>query len=98
MRRDFGLEIPPLDEDDTAETYLEKFGELLKVKKRWSIRRHLTLALLSFGKLLMYRDLDPKTWPPGDSIAQHPQCVSCLKALKSRRLRWPKSLPSTSLN
>jgi hypothetical protein len=28
--------------------------------------------LLSFGKLLMYRDLDPKTWPLDQNIAQHP--------------------------
>jgi hypothetical protein len=72
MRRDFGLEIPPLEDEDTPEIYFAKFADILKLKKGWSIRRHITLALLSFGKLLMYRDLDPKTWPAGQSIAQHP--------------------------
>jgi hypothetical protein len=72
MRRDFGLEIPLLEDDDTPETYFEKFETILTLKKRWSIRRHVTLALLSFGKLLMYRDLDPKTWPVSQSIAKHP--------------------------
>lgn len=72
MRRDFGLEIPLLEDEDTPETYFEKFEAILTVKKRWSIRRHVTLALLSFGKLLMYRDLDPKTWPASQSIAKHP--------------------------
>lgn len=72
MRRDFGLEIPLLEDDDTPESYFEKFAAILTVKKRWSIRRHVTLALLSFGKLLMYRDLDPKTWPASQSISKHP--------------------------
>lgn len=72
MRRDFGLETPILEDDDTPEGYFAKFAEILKLRNRWSIRRQITLALLSFGKLLMYRDLDPKTWPAGQSIAKHP--------------------------
>jgi very-short-patch-repair endonuclease len=72
MRRDFGLEIPPLEDDDTPESYFKELATILELKKRWSIRRHITLALLSFGKLLMYRDLDPKTWPIAQSIAKHP--------------------------
>ena len=72
MRRDFGLDIPLLDDEETPEGYFAKFLEILKLKKRWKVRRHITLAFLSFGKLLMYRDLDPKTWPQGHSIANHP--------------------------
>jgi primosomal protein N' len=71
MRRDFGLELPLLEDDDTPEAYFAKFADILKLKKHWSIRRQIALALLSFGKLLMYRDLDPKTWPAGQSIAKH---------------------------
>lgn len=71
MRRDFGLEIPLLEEEDTPDRDFERFSELLRLKKSWSIRRNLTLALLSFGKLLMYRDLDPRNWPPDQSIARH---------------------------
>ena len=71
MRREFGLEIPLLADDDTPESYFEKFSDILKLKKTWRIRRHITLALLSFGKLLMYRDLDPRTWPTDQSIAKH---------------------------
>ncbi len=72
MRRDFGLEIPVLGDDDTPESYFKGLAPILELKKRWSIRRQITLALLSFGKLLMYRDLDPKTWPDAHSIAKHP--------------------------
>ena len=53
MRRDFGLELPLLEEDDTPEGYFKKFAEILKIKRSWSIRQQITVALLSFGKLLM---------------------------------------------
>ena len=33
MRRDFGLEVPPLEEDDTPESYFGKFADILKLKK-----------------------------------------------------------------
>jgi hypothetical protein len=72
MRRDFGLEMPLLGEDDTPESYFKQLATILELKRSWSIRRHITLALLSFGKLLMYRDLDPKTWPAAQNIANHP--------------------------
>jgi hypothetical protein len=55
MRRDFGLEIPVLEDDEVPEDYFDRFAEILKVKKSWTIRRQIALALLSFGKLLMYR-------------------------------------------
>src|SRR5262249_48963177 len=71
-RRDFGLEIPELQDEDTPESYFRRFTELLELKKRWRIRRQITLGMLSFGKLLMYRDLDPKTWPAIQNIGKHP--------------------------
>jgi len=72
MRRDFGLEIPIVEDDDTPEAYFAKFADILKLKRHWAVRQQITLALLSFGKLLMFRDLDPRTWPAGQSIARHP--------------------------
>ena len=83
MRRDFGLEIPVFDEDDTPGSYFAKFDEILEIKKRWSIRSHMSLALLSFGKLLMYRDLDPKNWPAGESIAKHDLVRELFEGTKS---------------
>jgi very-short-patch-repair endonuclease/DNA polymerase III delta prime subunit len=71
MRRDMGLEIPLLAEDESPEQYFRKFADLLNVKKRWRIRRQITLSLLDFGKLLMFRDLDPKNWPSTVSILNH---------------------------
>ena len=69
MRRDFAVDIPSLEEDDTPEAYFARFDPILAQRPRWRIRRQITVSLLSFGKLLMYRDLDPKVWP---GIARHP--------------------------
>jgi very-short-patch-repair endonuclease len=67
MRRDFALEIPNVEDEDTPEKYFARLSQVLNQKRRWRIRRQITLSLLSFGKLLMYRDLDPQIWP----IAEH---------------------------
>ena len=93
MRRDFGLEVPPLEEDDTPELYFARFADILRLKKSWSIRRHITLALLSFGKLLMYRDLDPKTWPAGQSIAQHPLVRELFEGTKNPEIELAEEYP-----
>jgi len=93
MRRDFGLEMPLWEEEDTPERYFAKFDEILKLKKRWSIRRQITLAVLSFGKLLMYRDLDPKTWPPGQSIAAHPLVRELFEGSKNSTIEMAEEYP-----
>jgi hypothetical protein len=71
MRRDLGLEVPALEGEESPEEYFAKFGSLLNLKKRWCIRREITLSLLSFGKLLMFRDLDPRNWPAAASLSKH---------------------------
>ena len=73
MRRDFGLEIPLLEDDDTPESYFAKFADILKLKKtlvdtaaasRW---RSSASASSSCTGISI-----PKTWPAGQSIAKHP--------------------------
>jgi very-short-patch-repair endonuclease len=66
MHRDFALEVPNVEDEDTPEKYFARFSQVLKQKRRWRVRQQITLSLLSFGKLLMYLDLDPKPW-----IAKH---------------------------
>jgi very-short-patch-repair endonuclease len=83
MRRDMGLEIPALEDDDSPELYFARFEPLLNVKKRWRLRREITLSLLSFGKLLMFRDLDPKNWPAAASISKHSLVRELFEGTKS---------------
>jgi very-short-patch-repair endonuclease len=73
LRRDFGVDVPGFGEDDTPDSYLAKLEPLLQRDPRWKVRRQITLTLLSFGKLLMFRDLDPKTWPENETPADHPR-------------------------
>ncbi len=77
LRRDFGIHLPDLEVDEDGEVelpaaYFRRIAPILATQERWRLRTHLTLTLLSFGKLLMHRDLDPRTWPQGTSPADHP--------------------------
>jgi Protein of unknown function (DUF4011)/AAA domain len=83
MRRDFGLEIPALGDDETPEEYFARFRPIFRQKPRWRIRRQITLTLLSFGKLLMYRDLDPSIWP---AIMTHPLVKELFEGRKTDTL------------
>lgn len=71
LKQDFSVALPDFGEDDTPESYFANLAPILKQHQRWRLRRHVTLTLLSFGKLLMYRDLDPRTWPQGKGPADH---------------------------
>jgi AAA domain len=82
-----------LEDDDTPERYFDRFADILKLKKRWTIRRQITLALLSFGKLLMYRDLDPKNWPKDQSIAKHPLVRELFEGSKKTEVALPDEYP-----
>jgi very-short-patch-repair endonuclease len=72
MRRDFGLQLPVLDDGESPERYFERVQTAIADLKAWRIRRQITLSLLSFGKLLMYQDLDPDRWPAGHAPSTHP--------------------------
>lgn len=88
MRRDFGFEVPLLQEEDTPETYFARFQELLNIKKRWSILREVTVSLLSFGKLLMFRDLDPKNWPSDSPLTRHTIVKELFEGTKSAEIGY----------
>jgi hypothetical protein len=73
LKRDFGLDMPNLSDDDAPESYFSKFQGILSAKPRWRLRRRITLGLVYFGKLLMFRDLDPKNWPHESDLIEHPR-------------------------
>lgn len=64
LRRDFLLSIPDFDEDnDGPESYFQKIEQAINKKRRWRVRRQLTLGMLSFGKLAIWSGLDTKKYP-----------------------------------
>jgi len=63
LKQEFRLHLPEIGEDDGPETYFRAIQETVKTKHRWKVRRQLSLAMLSFGKLAIWADLDPARWP-----------------------------------
>lgn len=63
LRRDFMLAIPEFGEEDEPETYFSRIEQAVKNKRRWKVRRQITLGMLSFGKLAIWADLDTKKNP-----------------------------------
>ncbi len=77
LKKDFGIELPDfLSEEgkpsDTPESYFKKVQAIIPDRSRWRVRRFLTLGLFSFGRIALYRDLDPARWSNGTSILDHP--------------------------
>jgi hypothetical protein len=74
MRAEFSLLIEDLPDDDEADvdSYLEDVAETVSAKARWEVLPNaMVLGFFSFAKFLMYRDLDPDTWPEDRAIDQH---------------------------
>lgn len=63
LRQQFRLELPELEEDEAPEAYLQKIKGAIAKRRRWTVRRQLSLAFLSFGKLAIWADLDPERSP-----------------------------------
>ncbi len=62
VKRDFGLVLPEIGEEQTPEMYFADVAKLIADRKTWRVRRWVTLAPLAFAKIAMFRDLDPATW------------------------------------
>lgn len=82
LSHDFGIHLPDVYGSDEMllqpEAYFEEVEKLLALKRgdsnirHWCVRRFATLATLSLGKLLMYKDLDPELWPNnGLALLEH---------------------------
>lgn len=78
MKADFDLLIEDFpDEDDVdLNAYAARVAESVSGHKRWEVLPDaMVLGFFSFAKFLMYRDLDPETWPEnelGASVDDHP--------------------------
>ncbi|PYT04564.1 MAG: hypothetical protein DMF60_14925, partial [Acidobacteria bacterium] len=61
--QEYGFELPQFDDEAGPEAYLHQVERLTARKPRWKVKRQMTIALLSFTKMLLVRDIDPKNWP-----------------------------------
>ena len=69
LSREFAFQLPHFDEEDEPGHYFSKVQNAVRSHKRWTVRYQLTLGFLSFGKLAIWADLDPRNWP---DLAQKP--------------------------
>lgn len=68
LKNDFGLSLPTLPdpEDLDLDEYFNAVSSAIKRQARWSVDENaIVLGFFSFGKFLMYRDLDVASWPEG---------------------------------
>jgi len=63
LKQDYRLILPPLGEEESPESYFQVVAGVVRNKPRWRVRRQLSMAMLSFGKLAIWADLDPAQWP-----------------------------------
>lgn len=61
--QEYGFQLPEFDGESSPEDYFKAIEELITRKPRWKVKRQMSIALLSFAKMLIVRDLDPKNWP-----------------------------------
>ena len=71
MNSEFALAIEDFkdEEEVNLEAYCATITETISKQKRWEVLPNaMVLGFFSFAKFLMYRDLDPETWPKDDGI------------------------------
>lgn len=69
----FGLTLPELDDDPDVAAYLAAVQQAVAARPGWQVAADsIALGFFSFSKLLLYRDLDPATWPAEDGLLAHP--------------------------
>lgn len=73
--KEFGIQIPEFEMPEEAagvEDYLKAVSAATREKKDWELLPEVCLDLFNFRKFVMYKDLDPATWPEDMSPAEHP--------------------------
>ncbi|MDQ0507346.1 DUF3320 domain-containing protein [Xanthobacter agilis] len=81
LDRIHGIRLPEFDASDTFDpiAYMEGVAEAVAAKTNWSVQHdEIALGFFSFAKFLMYRDLDPETWPAHARISDRPLIRSLL--------------------
>ena len=72
---EYGVVIPPFEapeEKSGIDAWLQRVVEAIARKPRWRVLSELTLDFFSFTKFVMFKDLDPATWPDDRKPHDHP--------------------------
>ncbi|GAA4347585.1 hypothetical protein GCM10023185_02730 [Hymenobacter saemangeumensis] len=83
LKASFGvsLPLPELDEDSRLGDYFATVAAAVAGMRRWQVEENsIALGFFSFGKFMLYRDLDPASWPAGSTLLDHPAIQALLGA------------------
>lgn len=97
LRDSFGLLLPlsEFDEDSNLGDYYAAVAKTIQDIPRWRVEENsIALGFFSFGKFILWRDLDPGIWPSGATLLDHPSINSLLGPGESFR----DSQPDFTLN
>jgi superfamily I DNA and/or RNA helicase/very-short-patch-repair endonuclease len=76
LRNDFGILLPELSEEQIdINVYFAEIQSVIKTLPGFSLKRRVSLCLLSFSNMLLVRDLDPTKWPTHgneNALVDHP--------------------------
>jgi hypothetical protein len=76
--REHDIEVPLFDPDvdQGLDDYFRRLRACIATRQGWEVKRHATLALLSFTRMLLVRDIDPERWPHAEQdaspLSSHP--------------------------
>jgi len=65
MHSEFNIDFPKIEEaeDLDLDNYFNSVSKAIRGDERWEVQKNeMTLGFFSFGKFLMYKDLDPEHW------------------------------------
>lgn len=81
LKERFNVTLPdvPDQQDFAPGDYFAQVHAAIQGQNRWEVRENeIVLWFFSFTKFLMFRDLDPKTWPEGKNVAGAPNISAIL--------------------
>jgi very-short-patch-repair endonuclease/DNA polymerase III delta prime subunit len=79
MKAEFGILIPdmPEPEDFDISEYFNAIEKAIDKAPRWKVEpNEIELGFFSFGKFMIYNDLDSNKWPTDKKPAQHPIVIN----------------------
>lgn len=81
--KELGIRLPAAPALETVEDLEKTFAlleEAVAEKPGWAVARdRAAVGFFSFGKFLMYKDLDPEAWPEGGKPGDHPVLGALLR-------------------
>ena len=99
LAQEYSFDLPEFDEEAGPESYFVALEQLIQRKPRWKVKRHMTLALLSFSKMLLVRDIDPAKWPVAkdglSALMDHKIVRMVFEGAPNEGERLPPSRPNT---